>query len=412
MQKYFIFFLSFFLLTGCDFFEKKTTVTLFHYKNDIQNNLGLYIETFEKLNPKIKIETEYIPYVDPYFLMGRFEKKNAPDIVMLQPYNVLNEFASKGYLVDLSKEKWTDRIFPQALRSVTYNDRSYAFPFSLEGYGVFYNTSMFDDINETNPVTFSEVRKISDILTGKKITPFASAFKDSWTLGYFFNMVYSSTLDNDDDKIQNFIDKMNQGNGSFSNDKLDDMFKAIDFYKKYSGDSALNMGFNDALNSFLKKRSAMMVQNISFFSQIKSQNPDFDTGFMAFPFSENQEQARVYAGVETVFAVSTLSSKQKIKSAKKFLEYMTSDAGVTNAVEIMRIIPTVKNVNVGNLGRPYKDLYGYFSSGKTTMEAYRLWNVDAFEYSKQLMQDYYNGKIDKEMFLRLLDEKWKSSVKK
>jgi raffinose/stachyose/melibiose transport system substrate-binding protein len=417
MKKNVLFFLVMIAaLSGCSFFEPKVTLKLFHYKNDIASQMGQLTDDFHKKNPKISVEIEYIPYVEPYFLMQRFktpsEKANIPDIFMIQSYNVMAEFAKDGYLADLSKEKFVGRIFDQAKRSVSYDGKIYAFPFNLDGIGVVYNRVIFGKLNLKVPKTFQDLESLSEQLKKNHIVPFSSSIKDSWPLGYLFCMSYSASMGNNDSKLAGLVDRMNSGSGSLDNNNLESVFKVLDFYKENGGNNFLNSGWTNQTGNFANNKSAMMVQSLYSYSVSKNINPGLDAGLFAFPFTGDEHETRLYADVDSVFAISSRSDKYKIKASNKFFEYLASDDGVRICMNVLKTVPAVKGADTGSLDAPFRDMYGYFMGNDVTMQTFRIWNPDVLEYSKLLMQDYYYGRTDRLKLIKSLDDKWKSSLKK
>ena len=84
--------------------NKKITLHLFHYKQEIVNEMEEMASAFHNLYPNITIETETIPNDAQTVLKTRLFGGEAPDIMMLQSYSTIEEYAKEGFLADLTNE--------------------------------------------------------------------------------------------------------------------------------------------------------------------------------------------------------------------------------------------------------------------------------------------------------------------
>ena len=82
--------------------NKKITLHLFHYKQEIVNEMEEMASAFHNLYPNITIETETIPNDAQTVLKTRLFGGEAPDIMMLQSYSTIEEYAKEGFLADLT----------------------------------------------------------------------------------------------------------------------------------------------------------------------------------------------------------------------------------------------------------------------------------------------------------------------
>jgi raffinose/stachyose/melibiose transport system substrate-binding protein len=107
---------------GCKKENKKITLHLFHYKQEIVNEMEEIAGAFHNLYPNITIETETIPNDAQTVLKTRLFGGEAPDIMMLQSYSTIFEYAKEGFLLDLSNETFMNNVVNAAKKSVTYED--------------------------------------------------------------------------------------------------------------------------------------------------------------------------------------------------------------------------------------------------------------------------------------------------
>ena len=112
----------------------------------------------------------------------------------------------------------------------------------MAGIGVVYNKDLFKQFNLSVPTTFSDLKKVCETFKKNGITPFSVSIKDNWPLGHFYSMAHTATVQN---KLNDWINAMNSGSGTFKSDEMDAMFKVFDFYKENGGTNAMEMDYNN-----------------------------------------------------------------------------------------------------------------------------------------------------------------------
>ncbi len=397
-------------LAGCkDSGDKKVTLQLFHYKQEIVNQMNEISQVFTQKYPNITIETETIPNDAQTVLKARLVAGEAPDIMMLQSYKTVFDYAEAGYLLDVTNETFMTKIVDAAKNSVTYNGKLYAVPMDMAGIGVIYNKDVFAKYNLSVPTTFDEMKKVCETLAKNKVTPFAVSIKDSWPLGHFFSMAHTAVIGGD---LMTWIKSMNEGTGTFASEKFDNVFNVFDFYKANAGAKAMDMDYNAQTTNFASGNYGMMIQGLWAYGSSKTINPALNAGFFAFPFTNDAAETKLYVDTDSTFAISATAPKENIEAAKKFFDFMTSEEGVNLWVEKCKLLPTVKGANVANMEAPFQDLVKYVSENKTMPWAFSMWPVVVFEESKKTLQEYYSQQKTKAQVISYLDEQWKNSVKK
>lgn len=394
---------------GCKKSSETVTLQLFHYKQEIVNQLNEIVNIFSQKYPNIKIETETIPNDAQTVLKTRLVSGEAPDIMMLQGYSTVFEYAKAGYLLDLTKEKFMTKIVDGAKKAVTYQGKMYAVPMDMAGIGVIYNKDIFKKYNLTIPTTYSELKAVCETLNKNQIVPFSVSIKDNWPLGHFFSMGDTAILG---DKLDDWIKSMNDGSGTFNTPDVLKLFDVFDFYKANGGDKAMEMDYNNQTSNFGEGKCAMMVQGLWAYGASKSLNPDLNAGFFAFPFTDNASQTKIYADTDSTFAISATSSPKKIDASKKFLDFITSPEGVKLWVDKCKLIPTVKDADVSTMDPPFQDLVKYIGENKSMPWAFSMWPTVVFEESKKAMQEYYSKQKTKEQVLDYLDKLWTENADK
>lgn len=385
---------------------KKVTLQLFHYKQEIVGEMNQIVQAFSQKYPNITIETETIPNDAQTVLKSRLVAGEAPDIMMLQSYSTVFEYAKAGYLSDLTKEPFMGKVVDGAKNAVTYNGKLYAVPMDMAGIGVVYNKDLFAKYNLSVPTTFTELKAVCTTLKDNGIIPFSVSIKDNWPLGHFYSMAHTVTVN---DNLQAWITSMNEGKGTFASADMDAAFAVFDFYKANGGDKPMEMDYNAQVNNFASGNYGMMVQGLWAYSSAKKLNPALNAGFFPFPFSDDATKNKLYADTDSTFAISATSKKENIEAAKLFMDFLTSDEGVKMWVEKCKLLPTVKGADVSSMEAPFQDLVKYVGENKAMPWAFSMWPTVVFESSKVALQEYYSNQKTKDDVIKYLDGLWKNS---
>jgi raffinose/stachyose/melibiose transport system substrate-binding protein len=384
---------------------------LFFYKQEIVNQLKEMTEAFSKSHPDITIDLEIVPNDSMTVLKTRMSSGQAPDIIQLQSYANVFEFANAGWLLDLSKETVLTKVVPSMKTAVTYKGKAYALPMDVAGIGIIYNKDIFKKYGLKPPATFNELRSVCTILKKNKITPFASMFKANWSLGHFLSMTHTTLAG---PKALPWIESMNAGKGSFADPvNVKELFRILDFYKANSDPKAAEFDWNEQQASFAKGEAAMMVQGLWSYGAAIGTNPKLNCGFIPFPCTNNVTDTKLFADVDSTFALSAASSPEKTKAAKEFLEWLATPEAIKMWVEKCKLVPTFKGANVKSMDAPFQDLVAYLNSGKTNPWAFSMYPVAAFEdATKNGAQEYIFGRKNARQVVQYIDETWRNTIRK
>lgn len=387
--------------------NKKITLHLFHYKQEIVNEMEEMAGAFHNLYPNITIETETIPNDAQTVLKTRLFGGEAPDIMMLQSYSTVFEYAKEGFLADLTNESFMNNVVNAAKKSVTYNGKVYALPLDMAGIGVIYNKDLFEKLGLEIPKTYSELKNVCKVISDNGYTPFALSIRESWPLGHFISMAHTAAIG---DKLDSWLAEMNAGTGTFASEEMDKMFEVFDFFKANGGDKAMEMDYNSSLNNFASGNYAMMVQGLWAYGAAMKLNPTLNAGFFPFPFGDDPAKTNLYVDTDSTLAISATAPKENQEAAKLFFDFLTSQEGVQLVVEKFKLLPTVKNADVSDMPAPFQDLVKYVGEGKTMPWAFCMWPSTVFENSKNGLQEYFSGQKTKDELLQYLDDEWKKTL--
>jgi len=401
------------LFIGAMAYAAPVTLDCFAYKQEIKDQLTELGNAFSKVYPNITVTWEIIPNNSMQVLTTRMSSGQAPTIIELQSYAAVSQFAKAGWLMDLTSQPVMKKVSPGAFNAVTYNGKYYALPGDIAGIGIIYNKDIFKKYNLQAPQTFSQLQAVAATLKKNGITPFSICLKDNWPSGHFITLIHTSLI-GDQGKVLKWISAMNAGTASFA-DPIDKnkLFQVLDFYKDNGDPNAANNDYPASESAFAKGTAAMIVQGLWAYGDMIGMNPNLNVGFIPFPVTENAKDARLYADVDSTWAVSASASPDKKDAALKFINWLSSPEAVQIWSKDCKLVPVFKGASVKGMLPPFQDLYSYIDKGQTLPWAFSMYPVPAFEDAcKNGGQAYLIGKENADQVVSYIDSTWKANIGK
>ena len=244
-----------------------------------------------------------------------------PDIYLLTPYAQVQSFAQAGRIMDLSDESFVDKVYPQALDSVTGTDgKVYAYPANYEYLGVFYNKTLFEQAGiESVPTTPDEFKEVCEKLEAAGIKPLGATFKESWTLKHLFSELLTPFVQDD---ISGFIDSLNSGKGTFDVEGIDQVFDFLDIVKEYAVDNMMDQDSNAGYNALANGEVAMLLTGEFSQTTVAAADPVQEIGVFATPVSDDPSQNKLSVDVGICYVIN--SETEYPDECRRVLEYMSN----------------------------------------------------------------------------------------
>ena len=257
MKKILLLFFIVCAVTGC---KKKqvdlgagfntVNLQLHYYKQENQEGLKNVIDAFERANPDIKIELHCDPNGDDSLMSSRADVGTLPDILQMQSYSRIKEYASRGLIVDITREAIMTKVLPSALPAVSWNGKQYALPMDFAGIGIIYNKDIFSKLHIVPPETFEELKEVCKVLQDNGIDPFAALLKENWSMGHFITMIHTALMKERNIDPERFITDMNASKTSYGIIDTDRLFEVLDFYRENLSPNGANMGGAEQQQAF------------------------------------------------------------------------------------------------------------------------------------------------------------------
>ncbi len=385
---------------------------LYYYKQENQDGLKKLVAQFVKDNPGISIDMLIVPNDADATMSARAAQGKLPDILQMQSYSRVAEYAEKGYLVDLSKQAVLGKVVDSSKPSVTWNGKLWGLPMDFAGIGIIYNKDIFAKFGLQPPATYRDLERIARTLRTNNVTPFAGLLKENWSMGHFITLVHTNLLAEKKIAPAKFVADMNAGKTSYGVVDTDKLFSVIDFYRANMDKNAEEWNWNEQQAAFAEGKAAMMVQGLWSYGAAIGTNPKLNCGFAPFPVFNDAKMNKFYADVDSCFGVSAQSPADKKAAALKFLEWLATPQAQKIWVEDYKLTLSFKGADVSKLGGPFVDLMSGVEKNGAYPWAFASYPTAVFEDAcKNGAQQYVFNKKTAEAVIADIDKQWAANRK-
>jgi raffinose/stachyose/melibiose transport system substrate-binding protein len=386
---------------------------MYYYKQENQEGLKKLVEAYAA-KTGVKISLLIVPNDADATMAARAAQGKLPDILQMQTYARVWEYAEKGYVVDLSSRPVMGKVLDSAKPAVTYNGKQYALPMDYAGIGIIYNQDIFNKYGLTAPTTKRELERVCATLKSNGIIPFAGLLAENWSVGHFITLVHTSLLVGEKNTpVDKFVAGMNAGTTSYGVVDTAKLFSALDFYRDNMAAKAAEWGWDQQVSAFVKGEAAMMVQGLWSYGAAIGADPNLNCGFVPYPVFDDAKLNKMYADIDSSFGVSAQSPKDKQDAALAFLEWLATPEAQKIWIEDYKLVPAFKDANVSSMQKPFQDLLASVAKNGAYPWAFSSYPTTAFEDAcKNGAQQYMFKKIAADQVIKNVDTVWAAAVKK
>ncbi len=397
------------MFAGCS--GNSTKIELYYYKQENQEGLKNIIKAFEKANPGITVTPFIIPNDADSAMSARAAQGKLPEIMQMQSYARVQEYAEKGFLLDLSNTEALSKVVESSKPAVTWNNKQYALPMDFAGIGIIYNKDIFNKYGISAPTTYRELQAACRTLQSNGIVPFSALLKENWSAGHFITMVHTALLAEKGISVEQFIADMNAGKASYGDVDTDKLFSILDFYKANMNENAAEMDGGAQQQSFANGESAMMVQGLWAFVDALKINPNLNAGFIPFPVYNDASMNKLYADVDSTFGISSQSSVEKQEAALKFINFLASEEGQKLWVSEYKLTNSFVGCDFSSLGVPFDELMKSVAEKGSYPWAFSQYPSATFEKEcKNGAQQYMLKTVSADTVITDIDASWAAAV--
>lgn len=386
--------------------KKPVTLTIYHFKTNIQDKLEKAAKAFHEDYPYITVKMETgAEYWTT--LQTKLATNALPDIFQNDGYTSAVQW--KEQLEDLSNEPWVKRVFDFAKEPMTVEGKLLGMPMNLEGYGFVYHKDMLAKTGMAKPKTLSEIKEMGEKLKTQGIPAFSNGYKEAWVLGvHNFNIPVAYHPN-----PNQLIEDLKSGKTKLADEKVfQDWANLFETTLKYGAKDPILTDYAAQVRNFASKKTATMQQGNWAQADVTKVDPNAEIGVI--PMAINDDAAamdKLAVGVPTNWVIS---KKSKVKEeAKLFLDWLvSSEKGQQFLTNEFLFIPALDGIKYDTkvLGGIAADLLEYSKAGKTIGWHFSKW-PSGFDASIA-MQKFVSGKIDKDGMINEIQKALDDAVKK
>ncbi|AOK91183.1 ABC transporter substrate-binding protein [Paenibacillus sp. S33] len=384
---------------------KTVNLKMFIAQPRLKEHYDKYINAFvakEKKDKNIDVTVQLeMPPADnaAQILKTRLASNDAPDVFALHAVNEIPPFYKAGYLEDLSGQPFVNKLMDSVKPSVTTKDgKVVAVPLETISWGYLYNKKIFKDLDLQPPGTLTEMKAVVEKLKANNVKPFLLSYKESWIPQLFVPLTAGAMMNTQN---KDFIERMNQDQGSFS--EMKSMFDIIDLVNSNGTDKALEIGGDDGSAAFASGKAAMWIQGPWFAETILKSDPKMDFGVAALPINDDPNATLINLSTSTSLAVSSTSKNKEV--ALDFVNYVLDDKDSSAFYEALKFNP-ISKVHTFKSYPWVNDATEYVKAGKSYQDP-SIPQAVKDEAGKSL-QSYYAGQLSQDDVIKALDKAWKS----
>jgi len=399
------------LFVGCARKDAAVELEMFYYKQE--NSEGLYklIAAFTE-ETGIKITPFIIANDADATMSTRAAQGKLPDILQMQSYARVQEYASNGFILDLTDQPVLGQVLDAAKPAVTYNGRQFGLPMDFAGIGIIYNKDIFNQFNLAPPTTARELERVAATLKANGVLPFAGLLAENWSAGHFITLVHTALLVGEKNiPVDTFIADMNAGATSWGVVDTDKLFRTMDFYLNNMDPKAAEWNWNEQQAAFAQGQAAMMVQGLWSYGAAIATNPELNCGFIPYPVFNDASLNKMYADIDSCFVVSAQSSPAKQEAALKFINWLSSPVAQKIWIEDYKLVPAFKGADLSAMKQPFQDLLASVSANGAYPWAFSMYPTAAFEdAAKNGAQQYMFRRMSAEQVVAEIDRTWAAAA--
>ena len=376
---------------------EKVTISLLSWNTD--EILGEFIAGFEKENPNIKIDLQYVPpvqqYVDKFSVLAASGQMT--DMFYIAAENK-QEVISKGVAEDISDMEIFSRIDPAT--SATYGKDGKIYGYSPDAWigGIFYNKDLFEQAGiEKEPETWQDFVDCAAKLKAIGVEPYLDDADNVHNLAQ--DLYQCSVISQEPDADV----QINEGKATFQEKyteplKLwyDDMI-ASGLYSQM----ALGLNSDQVIDMFANGEVAMMHGGPWNIATIEQKNPEMN--YDIFGLSDNSGNRVLPGAVNVGLSVSTTSEHKD--ACRAFIEYMARDENIVKWQKVTNNAIIVEGIDY-TMGTVFEKFKEDAVSGSFYLPQI-VWNNSSGIYKEFLsgIQDTITGADTIENIPVRLDEK-------
>jgi len=318
-----------------------TTLTVVRWKGEGTNvaDMPALNAAFTKAHPEITLDFKYVdnPNYDVYN-NPRLAAGTAADVIMLDR-GKMNEWASQGFLADLSDQPWVKRMLPDLAPFNQYQGKTYQFNAENIPIGLYVNPDLLQKAGVTSvPKTWPEFLTALAALKAKGIGGFIVPNKGGWIGIQLGLLLAAQHVD------PGWPAAYDAGSATFDPSWSPVVDKIKQLFSSGAVDPQLSLGLDpnvDGIPQFEAGKWAFMIQGAWALDSV-SKASSFKVTLNAFPGGDAGSNPKAFNFVGVGWGVN---AKAKNKTAAlEYVDFMTQAANATAFLKAESAFTTLSDV--------------------------------------------------------------------
>ena len=302
--------------------DEEVEIELFHQKPE---NVELYqtiVNEFMDENPNIKVNITLAESTTTT-LISRISSGDIPNLVSIYPWNAsYKDMMAEGLFVDLTGEKFLDRVNQNVLAQCEYEGANYSLPLTVNAYGLYYNVDIFNELGLEPPKTLDELWEVCEKLKAAGYQAFSFPDKKATRINQMFDRVLGGSVDHE---FASKCDDLIAGTYSITEDpNMRTYADAIIKIREYGNADSLGYDDEPAYEEFTSGKAAMYIDGTWAVTTFESMNPDLNFNCTSIP-TITADEFYTSGSIDTAFAISSDSSDAQVEACKKFLSFLVRE---------------------------------------------------------------------------------------
>tara|TARA_R110001592_G_scaffold359369_2_gene665907 strand:+ start:14687 stop:15934 length:1248 start_codon:yes stop_codon:yes gene_type:complete len=298
------------------------------------------VRKFERHYPSIKVNIQAVEQESykQYFELWLHSDARS-DVMFWFGGGRLSEFARQGLLEPIDdvweRYQWDKNITISARSAAVVKGKTYGLPIHYYNWGIYFNKTLFDKYDLTEPQTWEEFLQICEILKSKGITPIALGSKDDWPVAGWFdylNLRLNGLY---------FHQQLMRGEVSYLDERVRNVFLHLGklVNKKYFLELHAEKTWKTSLPYLYRDMAGMLLMGNFWTSQIPG---PLKEKFSLFRFPKLVDDMPYFEEAPTDLLVIPTNAKNK-NDAAIFLNFMSGEGVQFDLNESLGMLAPQKN---------------------------------------------------------------------
>lgn len=399
---------------------EEAKVDIFQNKSEFAPQLQAAAEKYMELHPEVTINIESIQGTDySSALSAKLLQEDGPEVFSVYLTDMVGDY--KDLVEDLSDQPWVSALPENILSECSIDGKVLALPVSVEGYGLVYNTKIFEAAGidastltsyEAIDAAFADLQAKIDNGELADQFPLLEAVeeypaKENWIPGYHtVNLALAAELDNAPNALNTAAIEMAHG---------DALQALLDLETKYTS-SKDNLGLLNSVDYAMAIGGGLAIERVAVVQQgnwiapeMQGIDPEIAANLDILPIPmKGWKEDCLAVGVSVTWAVNATSSDADKAATKDFLNWLfQSEEGKQIVVNEMGCLPAFNNYDGIEITEPLSaTVKEYMDAGKTINWTFSGWPTGFEPASAAEFQAYLAGDLTWEECMENVKAAW------